>query len=319
MQRILATSLLVLAAIAFSPAAPAWADEPLKFRLIVHATAAQSQDVGDIEGHTMSVGRLSGLATFPDGSVGTANATVTSDYIKGRGTFSAYFNLTTSDGSTITWKGSGEGIPNGKATIFPEFPISVLNGTGRFEGAKGEGSQKAERLTPLAAGADLYADVVLNVAQAQTLQATKQTTTQAMQQVDQQTMQQIEMVGQKWVEASNKGDGQAVNALFTKNGYQISVRGKKNAGSEMIQNQENVHKLGLSIAAKSTDIRLLPGGQTALEAGTYEVNYTNDPTTTTAHGNWMRVLVREGSDWKIEAQGLTREQEPTSTGSTTKQ
>jgi hypothetical protein len=156
-------SLTAVGVICFCASNIARADEVLKFRLVVHATSAQSQEVGDVEGHTMSLGRLSGLASFPDGSVGIANVTFTSDYIKGTGTFSGYFNLTLKDGSTLSWKGSGEGKPNGTATIFPEFPISVLSGTGRFEGAKGDGSQKAERLTPLAAGADLYADVVINV------------------------------------------------------------------------------------------------------------------------------------------------------------
>jgi hypothetical protein len=49
------------------------------------------------------------------------------------------------------------------ATIFPEFPITVLSGTGKFEGAKGDGSQTGERLTPLSSGAEMYADVVINL------------------------------------------------------------------------------------------------------------------------------------------------------------
>lgn len=117
------------------------ADEALKFRIVMHATSNQTQDVGDVDGHTMSLSRFSGLALFPDGSVGTANFTFTGDYIKGTGTFLTYF----------------------KATIFPEFPISVLSGTGRFEGAKGDGSQTGERLTPLSSGAEMYANVVINL------------------------------------------------------------------------------------------------------------------------------------------------------------
>ena len=139
------------------------ADEVLKFRIVMHATSTQTQDVGDVDGHTMSVSRFSGLALFPDGSVGTANFTFTGDYIKGTGTFLTYFNVTLKDGSALWWKGTGQGKSNGTATVFPEFPISVLSGTGRFEGAKGDGSQTGERLTPLSSGADMYADVVINV------------------------------------------------------------------------------------------------------------------------------------------------------------
>jgi hypothetical protein len=139
------------------------ADEVLKFRIVMHAISIQTQEVGDVDGHTMSVGRYSGLASFPDGSVGTANFTFTSDYIKGAGTFLTYFNVTLKDGSSLWWKGTGPAKPDGTTTIFPEFPVSVLRGTGGFEGAKGDGSQMGARVTPLSTGAELYADVVINV------------------------------------------------------------------------------------------------------------------------------------------------------------
>ena len=84
----------------------------------------------------------------PDGSVGAVKFTFTDDYTKGTGTFSTYFNITLKDGSTLWWKGTGQGKPDGTTTIFPEFPITVLSGTGKFEGAKGDGSQTGVRLTP---------------------------------------------------------------------------------------------------------------------------------------------------------------------------
>ena len=43
----------------------------------------------------------------------------------------------------------------GTTTVFPEFPISVLRGTGRFEGATGNGKQTAARVVPLQVGAHL--------------------------------------------------------------------------------------------------------------------------------------------------------------------
>jgi hypothetical protein len=139
------------------------ADEVLKFRMFLHANSVQTQEVGDVDGHTMSLGRFSGLASFPDGSVGTVNDTFTNDYIKGTGAGLNYFNLTLKDGSTLWWTGTARGRPDGTTTIFPEFPVSVLRGTGRFEGAKGDGSQTGVRLTPLSAGGDFYADLVINV------------------------------------------------------------------------------------------------------------------------------------------------------------
>jgi hypothetical protein len=140
------------------------ADEVLKFRIIAHVTAIQTQDVGDVDGHTMSVGRYSGLASFPDGSVGTINFTFTTDYIRGAGTNLAYYNLSLKDGSVLWYKAPGTAKLEGTTTILlPGGPISVLGGTGRFEGAKGDGTGSGARLTPLAAGAELYLDDVINV------------------------------------------------------------------------------------------------------------------------------------------------------------
>jgi hypothetical protein len=139
------------------------ADEVLRFRIFAHANAVQTEDVGDVDGHTMSLSRFAGLASFPDGSVGTINFTATTDYIKGSGTNFGYWKLTLKDGSILWYKLTGTAKTEGTTTIFPDAPIGVLGGTGRFEGAKGDGTSSGARLTPLAAGADLYVDAVINV------------------------------------------------------------------------------------------------------------------------------------------------------------
>src|SRR5215475_744495 len=64
-------TLTTMALLCLGASSYARADETLKFRTIVHATSVQSQDVGDVDGHLISVGRFSGLASFPDGTVGT--------------------------------------------------------------------------------------------------------------------------------------------------------------------------------------------------------------------------------------------------------
>jgi hypothetical protein len=139
------------------------ADEVLKFRVALHATSIQTQEVGDVDGHTLGLAHYSGLASFADGSVGTANFTATTDYVKGSGTYSVYYNLALKDGSALSYKFTGAAKLDGTTTIFPETPLSVLRGTGRFEGARGDGTFTGARLTPLAVGADLYGDVVINV------------------------------------------------------------------------------------------------------------------------------------------------------------
>jgi hypothetical protein len=151
------------AAFVFFATSIARADETLKFRLVTHATSVQSQDVGDVDGHALGLARQSGLALFPDGSVGTTYFTATNDYTKGVGTYLAYYNLTLKDGSALWFKATGSARPDGTTTIFPETPVTVLRGTGRFEGAKGDGTLVGLRVTPLSVGADLYADIVINL------------------------------------------------------------------------------------------------------------------------------------------------------------
>ena len=156
--------LAAIAMIGSSVASIARADEVVKFRFITHATSVQTQDVDDVDGHILVLGHFVGIASFPDGSVGPAALTFTSDYIKGVGTFSTYFSVGFKDGSALWWKGSGQGKPGeGTSTVFPEFPISVIRGTGRFEGATGDVTQTAVRVAPIAVGVHLIADVVLNV------------------------------------------------------------------------------------------------------------------------------------------------------------
>jgi hypothetical protein len=47
----------------------------------------------------------------------------------------------------------------GTTTIFPESPGTIIIGTGQFEGAKGDGTQKGMRVAPVAVGVHLIADV----------------------------------------------------------------------------------------------------------------------------------------------------------------
>jgi len=100
-------TLATMALLCLGASSYARADETLKFRTIVHATSVQSQDVGDVDGHLMSVGRFSGIASFPDGAVGTTYFVFVTDYIKGSGTFSTHNNLTLNDGSVLRYTVNG--------------------------------------------------------------------------------------------------------------------------------------------------------------------------------------------------------------------
>jgi hypothetical protein len=151
-------ALITIALFCFSaPCGGARADEVLKYRLFLHSTFAQSQEVGDVDGHTVSLVRFSGLASFPDGTVGTAYFVGGLDYTKGAGPFSVYYNVTLNDGSVLWYKGTGTAAVDGTKTVF-NGNVMVLGGKGLFEGAKGDGTYTGTRI-----GADLYADYTINI------------------------------------------------------------------------------------------------------------------------------------------------------------
>src|SRR5215470_18611198 len=95
------------------------ADEMLKFRTIGHAVLAQSHEVGDVDGHVLTVVRFSGLASMADGSVAQSYFTAQTDYIKGAGTFNVYTNVTFTDGSVLWLKTEGgKAVMEGTTTKF---------------------------------------------------------------------------------------------------------------------------------------------------------------------------------------------------------
>jgi hypothetical protein len=156
-------SLLISAALISVPAS-AYADEALKVRLVTHVVAAQSQDVGDADGHTMSVGRGSGLVSFPDGSVGSGGFVSAIDYIKGSGqVLMVYMTIGAADGSQIWIKATGSAQVQGNKSEL-KASGSIVGGTGKFSGVKGDASWTSERFsTQFASGSELYTDVTLNI------------------------------------------------------------------------------------------------------------------------------------------------------------
>jgi hypothetical protein len=169
MNRRSVLTMMAIGVIGLCASSSARADEVLKFRMFLHATAVQTQEVGDVDGHILVLARFSGQAAFADGSVGTANLTATSEYgehVKGVGTFHTYFSVTPAKDSTLWIKVDGTAKPEGTTAVFPEAPAIVVGGTRRFEGAKGDGKfVGGVRLAPLATGAqpELWNAFVINV------------------------------------------------------------------------------------------------------------------------------------------------------------
>jgi ketosteroid isomerase-like protein len=135
------------------------------------------------------------------------------------------------------------------------------------------------------------------------------------QQADSQTKQAVEAIVTKWTQAVNQGDDKTASSFFTSDAFSIDVYGRS-SGSQRAEVTKKVHEMGIDLTNKVDDVRSLASGQALLASGTFTVRYTNNPNVKpgdTLTGNWMRVLVKEGSEWKIAAQSLTRQAPPSAT------
>jgi ketosteroid isomerase-like protein len=130
------------------------------------------------------------------------------------------------------------------------------------------------------------------------------------QQVDAQTEEAAEGISAKWIEAVNKGDAKTAVALLTPDGFSIDVYGESSGSTMEEKIAQKAHEMGVALTSKTDDVKSLASGQLILAIGTYSVAYANNPTTKTAEGKWMRLLVKDGPDWKIVAQDLTRQAPP---------
>jgi hypothetical protein len=151
---------LVVALLSLGAAAKA--DETLKYRAVMHGISVQPQEVGDVEGHALTLVRFSGITEFPDGTTGTGYFVGFADYTKGAGKGFTYTNLTLEDGSVLWFTQDQKTSVSGTKSIF-EGTVTVIGGKGRFAGAKGDGTFTGARTVPLAAGADLYFDYVITL------------------------------------------------------------------------------------------------------------------------------------------------------------
>jgi hypothetical protein len=144
-------------------ASSVWADETLNYRSITHVTTAQTIDVGDVDGHLLGVNRQSGIVSFADGSVATTYSTALTDFIKGSGpALVTYNNVTFEDGSVLWLRTVAAVVAEGNKSIV-KGTLTVVGGKGKYAGASGDGTFGGVRLAPLATGADLYLDFMVNV------------------------------------------------------------------------------------------------------------------------------------------------------------
>jgi hypothetical protein len=115
---------LVVALLSLGAAAKA--DETLKYRAVMHGVSVQPQEVGDVEGHALTLVRFSGITEFPDGTTGTGYFVGFADYTKGAGKGFTYTNLTLEDGSVLWFPQDQKTSVSGtKAFLKEQSPSSV--------------------------------------------------------------------------------------------------------------------------------------------------------------------------------------------------
>jgi hypothetical protein len=153
--------IVILAAIF---AMPAKADETLKYRYFATFVGGQNHEIGDVPSHFVGWSSWSGLAAFPDGSVALVSWSGPYDqFADGSGTYISYGNVALKDGSTLWWKTTGPVKSIDGTVTFPDGVVTVIKGTGRFEGAKGEGTADGVLAGGVGPDARIYGDAVINI------------------------------------------------------------------------------------------------------------------------------------------------------------
>lgn len=142
---------------------PTQAADEMAGRNFGHAQKVEMIEVGDVPGHFLGVSQSSGLSFYTkgpeSGEIATRVYTTIFDVVKGKGTFTGHEVKTFKDGSTLFVKYGGTQTPldGGKRTGY-EGTWELTGGTGRYAGAKGNGTLKGERIGDPKTGGDSYFD-----------------------------------------------------------------------------------------------------------------------------------------------------------------
>ena len=123
----------------------------------------------------------------------------------------------------------------------------------------------------------------------------------------QDVRQQAEAWINRWQDAINKGDVNAVVNMVDPNGCTINATGGLACGRQKIQERvESAIKRGPTYTMRVAEARPI-GNEGAAAVGQYTITYRNPPAGTPprVEGYWLRVLARQGDDWKSLASSFT--------------
>jgi hypothetical protein len=154
-----ARALTVLAAACVLVPALAPAQDLGTSRRVQSTAEIKTVEVGDVPGHVVGVVQFKGLTFFADGEIATHSNPAMFDLTNGSGPHRGYVVHHFDDGSTSIERYQGEArlSADGKRTVV-EGSFECIGGTGRFEGLRGEGTYRGERLGALQTGDYVYVD-----------------------------------------------------------------------------------------------------------------------------------------------------------------
>lgn len=136
----------------------------LKFDMKYRIDKIDNVVVSDSLHHKMGLASGTGVALLSDGSSATVSIYFIYDYTGGNGSFTEYDILTFPDGSTLTVQAIGQtmGSFQGKDPLF-SATVSVIGGTGKYDGYSGDGSMTGNRQEALKDGATVKLSFTVNL------------------------------------------------------------------------------------------------------------------------------------------------------------
>lgn len=122
-------------------------------RVVYFNQKVETPEVGDVPGHLVGFFEQPGMIFITkgpfSGEIGTRKGTTHIDTVKGKGTITSYLVYTFKDGSAMSLKAtSSPATPVEGGGITFEGTYEMTGGTKRFEGMKGKGTFKGERIGP---------------------------------------------------------------------------------------------------------------------------------------------------------------------------
>ena len=138
-------------------------DKKLSWRAVTHNNEVQFIKVGDVDGHIMGVAKFRGLAFFDDGEVGGTGYTVNFDYTNGSGPFNGHATLAFKDGSRIWLRFEGNSVKGDDGVTRFGGEYTPTFGEGTYEGVKGTGEFKGQRVSLMEGGGETYYDASLSL------------------------------------------------------------------------------------------------------------------------------------------------------------